>query len=218
MGTPLLEAYHLAGFRRCMTLPDGTKLDIANLHDVRLTAHHRRVLGANATRMRGQPVVRERIGELARHGAELAGIHDGWLLSRIKEMLDVSIADFCRRNDDGSLALDEEGRPIIDMRRTPERLMRCIKSIKWTRDGRPILELVSKEDMIEKLMRHRGLYADRELGRDRADERNVVRTPLPAQSPEQWQQEADAWRAQQAALSGPLGMPLTRFGDGQVRH
>lgn len=223
-GTPILEAYHLAGFKRCMTCEDGTKIDIADLRDVRLTRRQRTVLRANADRMRNQPVVKERIGELARRGAELAGIYDGWILARIKEIADVSIADFCRRNDDGSLALDSEGRPIIDMRRTPERLMRCIKSLKWTRDGRPILELESKEGILDKLMRHRGLYADRDIGAP-ADERSVVRTPLPAQSPEQWQAEADAWRAQQAALagSGSLGMPGSgqpglRPGNGQVRH
>jgi hypothetical protein len=51
-------------------------------------------LKGNILRLRQTAVMPERIAEIAARTGELAEIHDAWILSRIKQLADCSIADF----------------------------------------------------------------------------------------------------------------------------
>jgi hypothetical protein len=50
-------------------------------------------LKGNISRLRQTAVVRERIAEIATRASELAEIQDAWILSRIKQLADCSIAN-----------------------------------------------------------------------------------------------------------------------------
>lgn len=59
--------------------------------------------------------MRERIAEIASRAGELAEIRDAWILSRIKQLADSSLANFLLFDADGKLVVDGLGHPVIDL-------------------------------------------------------------------------------------------------------
>jgi porphobilinogen deaminase len=53
--------------------------------------------------------MRERIAEIATRASELAEIQDAWILARIKQLADCSIANFLLFDARGHLVLDDRG-------------------------------------------------------------------------------------------------------------
>ena len=80
-------------------------------------------LKGNISRLWSTPHMQERIAELAAIATEKAEIDDAWILSRIKQLADCSIANFLLFDAEGKLVLDNRGRPIVDLSNaTPEQL------------------------------------------------------------------------------------------------
>jgi hypothetical protein len=80
-------------------------------------------LTGNISRLRQTAVMRERIAEIAARAAVFAEIHDAWILARIKQLADCSIANFLLFDSQGYLVLDDRGHPIVDLSRvTPEQI------------------------------------------------------------------------------------------------
>jgi hypothetical protein len=117
-------------------------------------------LKGNIARLRQQADIRERIAEIALHSAELAEIYDGWILSDMALFARASIADFCKRDDDGKLVLTDAGLPQLDFTHTAIEQMRVVQKIKRTRYGVE-LEIRDPVNALEKLMRNRGLMRDK---------------------------------------------------------
>ena len=94
-------------------------------------------LKGNISRLAQTAVMRERIAEIAARAAELAEIQDAWILSRIKQLADCSIADFLLFDAQGFLVLDDRGHPIVDLSRvTPEQL-RTVAALEYSQNRRP---------------------------------------------------------------------------------
>ena len=117
-------------------------------------------LKGNISRLRQTVVMRERIAEIAERAAELAEIHDAWILSRIKQLADSSLANFLLFDADGKLALDGLGHPVIDFSRvTPEQL-RTLTALESDQSGRLKLKLRDPVRYLKLLARNRGLLRD----------------------------------------------------------
>ena len=101
--------------------------------------------------------MRERIAEIAARAAELAEINDAWILSRIKELAECSVANFLLFDADGKLVLDNRRRPIVDLSNaTPEQL-RTLTALEYDPNGRLKLKLRDPVRYLELLARNRGL-------------------------------------------------------------
>jgi hypothetical protein len=105
--------------------------------------------------------MRERIAAIASRAAELAEIHDAWILSRIKQLADCSIANFLLLDADGKLVLDNLGRPIVDLSRATDEEMRTVSALEYDQNGRFKLKLRDPVRYLELLARNRGLLHDR---------------------------------------------------------
>jgi hypothetical protein len=116
-------------------------------------------LKGNMARLRQTPQMCERIAELAVRSAELAEIHDGWLLADVKMFAKASFAPFCRRDADGRIEL-RNGLPVLDFSLTSEEHYRLIEELSHTKYG-PKLKLHKPTEALDKLMRHRGLMRDK---------------------------------------------------------
>jgi hypothetical protein len=120
-------------------------------------------LKGNIYRLRGLPHMRERIAELAARAMEFNEIYDAWILARVKMLAEGSLETFFRRDDRGSLVLNEKGEPFIDFRQTSKEQLQTLKKFKYGRFG-PEIEVHGPDTYLDKLMRHRGLLKDRVEG------------------------------------------------------
>jgi hypothetical protein len=118
-------------------------------------------LKGNISRLRQTAVVRERIAEIAARAAELAEIQDAWILARIKQLADSSIADFLLFDADGKLVLDALGHPIVDLSRVTSEQMRTLAVFEYDQSGRLKLKLHDPVRYLKLLARNRGLLRDK---------------------------------------------------------
>ena len=116
-------------------------------------------LKGNMARLRQTPEMMERIAEISLRSAELAEIHDGWLLSDAKFFAQGSLAPFCKRDEEGKIVL-HNGLPQLDFSQASEEQYRLIEELSHTKFG-PKLKIRSPDPYIDKLMRHRGLLRDK---------------------------------------------------------
>lgn len=116
-------------------------------------------LKGNIARLRQDPEICERLAEVAKRSAELAGIYDGWVLADMRLFAEASLADFCRRDENGRIVL-ENGLPVLDFETTPEHKYRVIDELSHTKYGVK-LKVRDPVNALEKLMRHRGLLRDK---------------------------------------------------------
>ena len=112
-------------------------------------------LKGNIARLRYTLAMQERIKELSLHCAELAEIHDLWILEDLKLFARTSLAQFWKVDMKGKPVM-RRGRPVLDLSRATADQLRCIAELR--EDGRPKLHdpLVA----LDRLARHRGLYKD----------------------------------------------------------
>lgn len=148
-------------------------------------------LKGNMARLRQTPQMCERIAELAVRSAELAEIHDGWLLADVKMFAKGSIAPFCKRDADGKIEL-RNGLPVLDFAAATEENYRLIEELSHTKFG-PKLKVHKPLEALDKLMRHRGLMRDKVALTDPSGEAPahyvISERPL---SPEEWERDRAA--------------------------
>jgi hypothetical protein len=128
-------------------------------------------LTGNISRLRHTAVMRERIAEIAARAAELAEIHDAWILSRIKELADSSLANFLLFDADGKLVLDNRGRPIVDLSNATPEQMRTLAALENDQSGRLKLKLRDPVRHLELLARISGLLRNKVALTDSSAER-----------------------------------------------
>jgi hypothetical protein len=114
-------------------------------------------LKGNVSRLRQTAVMRERIAEIAARAGELAEVHDAWILARIKQLADSSIADFLLFDADGKLVLDNCGRPIVDLSNAAAEQFRTLAVFEYDQSGRLKLKLHDPVRYLKLLARNRGL-------------------------------------------------------------
>jgi hypothetical protein len=127
-------------------------------------------LMGNISRLRQTAVMRERIAEMAARAAELAEIQDAWILSRIKQLADTSIANFLLFDEDGKLVLDSRGHPVVDLSRVTPEQMRTLAVFEYDQSGRLKLKLHDPVRYLKLLARNRGLLRDKILPTNAGDE------------------------------------------------
>jgi hypothetical protein len=118
-------------------------------------------LTGNISRLRRTAVVRERIAEIAARAGELAEVNDAWILSRIKQLADCSIADFLLFDADGHLVLDNRGHPIVDLSRATDEQMRTLMSLERDARGRFKLRMRDPIPALKLLAKNRGFLRDK---------------------------------------------------------
>ena len=118
-------------------------------------------LTGNISRLRRKTVMRERIAEIAARAGELAEVHDAWILSRIKQIADSSIANFVVFDADGHLVLDDRGHPIVDLSNATPEQMRTLAVLEYDQNGRFKLRLRDPVRYLKLLARNRGLLRDK---------------------------------------------------------
>jgi hypothetical protein len=118
-------------------------------------------LKGNISRLRRTAVMRERIAEMAARAAELAEIQDAWILSRIKQLADTSIANFLLLDAQGFLVLDDRGHPIVDLSRVTPEQMRTLAVLEYDQSGRLKVRMREPVKYLKLLARNRGLLRDK---------------------------------------------------------
>ena len=118
-------------------------------------------LQGNISRLWHTAVMRERIAEIAAQAAGLAEIHDAWILSRIKQLADSSVANFLLFSSDGKLVLDNRGRPIVDLSHATPEQMRALAGLETDQSGGFKLKLRDPVRYLKLLARNRGLLRDK---------------------------------------------------------
>ena len=118
-------------------------------------------LKGNISRLRQTAVMRERIAEIAARAAELAEIQDAWILSRIKQLADCSIANFLLFDSQGHLVLDNRGHPIVDLSRVTDEQMRTLMSLERDARGRFKLRMRDPIPALKLLAKNCGLLRDK---------------------------------------------------------
>jgi hypothetical protein len=118
-------------------------------------------LTGNISRLRQTAVMRERIAEMAARAAELAEIQDAWILSRIKQLADSSIADFLLFDADGKLVLDSRGHPVVDLSNPTADQLRTLAVFERDQNGGFKLKLRDPVRYLKLLARNRGLMRDK---------------------------------------------------------
>lgn len=116
-------------------------------------------LDGNVTRLLHRPDVRERLAEVAAKSGELAHIYDAWILADLKLFRAGSVAHFWRRDDEGRIALDDEGLPKLDFSNATEEQIRCLSELSYGKHG-PKIKIHDPKGFLEMLGRHRGLWKD----------------------------------------------------------
>lgn len=112
----------------------------------------------NVARIRQYPEVRERIAEISARSAELAEIHDGWILARCALLARSSISRFFRRDPiTGDVMQNKHGFPMFDFSRASEDELQMLKAISFSKNGVRV-ETHAPEPYIDKLGRYRGLW------------------------------------------------------------
>ena len=114
-------------------------------------------LKGNISRLRQTAVMRERIAEIAARAGELAEIQDGWILARIKQLADCSIANFLLFDSQGYLVLDDRGHPIVDLSRVTPDQIRTLAVFEYDRSGRLKLRTRDPISALKLLAKNRGL-------------------------------------------------------------
>ena len=99
--------------------------------------------------------------EIAARVGELAEVHDGWILLRIKQLADCSIANFLLLDADGTLKLDRQGRPQLDFKKVTAKSLRAILGFEFDARGRFKFKLRDPMPALELLARNRGLLLDK---------------------------------------------------------
>ena len=105
--------------------------------------------------------MRERIAEIAARAGELAEVYDAWILSRIKQLADSSVANFLLFDADGKLVLDNRGCPIIDLRNATPEQCRTLAVLEYDQSGRLKVALRDPVRYLQLLARNRGLLRDK---------------------------------------------------------
>ncbi len=118
-------------------------------------------LKGNISRLRHTAVMRERIAEIAARAGELAEMHDAWILSRIRQLADTSIANFLLFDAQGYLVLDDRGHPIVNLSRVTPEQMRTLAVLEYDQSGRLKLKLRDPVRYLRLLARNRGLLRDK---------------------------------------------------------
>ena len=118
-------------------------------------------LKGNISRLRQTAVMQERIAEIAARAAALAEVHDAWILSRIKQLADCSIANFLLFDAEGKLVLDNRGRPIVDLSNATPEQFRTLAALEHDQTGRFKLKLRDPVRYLKLLARNRGLLRDK---------------------------------------------------------
>lgn len=126
-------------------------------------------LKGNVARLRNTAELDERIAELAVKSASLAEIYDGWVLADVKAFAKASIANFCKRDQEGRIVL-VNGLPVLDFTHASEENYRTIDELSHTKYG-PKLKIRDPVSALDKLMRHRGLMRDKVALTDPSGER-----------------------------------------------
>ena len=127
-------------------------------------------LKGNISRLWSTPHMQERIAELAAIATEKAEIDDAWILSRIKQLADCSIANFLRSDAEGKLVLDNRGRPIVDLRNaTPEQCL-CLAVLEYDQSGRLKVALRDPVRYLKLLACNRGLLCGKVTPTDASGE------------------------------------------------
>ncbi len=118
-------------------------------------------LAGNISRLRrNHPEIRERIAELAAIAAEDAAIEDRWILEDLKLFRMATPAWFWKRDARGRLVL-RKGKPQIDFSRASEAQLRCLSEFTVERGGRVKIKVHDPMVAIDKLARHKQLWADK---------------------------------------------------------
>lgn len=90
----------------------------------------------NVARIRQYPIVRERIGEISARSAELAEIHDGWILARCALLARSAVSRFFRRDPvTGEVMQNKHGFPMFDFQRASEDELQMLKAISLKSSG-----------------------------------------------------------------------------------
>jgi hypothetical protein len=71
----------------------------------------------------------------------LAEIQDAWILARINQLADSSIANFLVFDARGHLVLDDRGHPVVDLSRVTAEQMRTLAVFEYDQSGRLKLKL-----------------------------------------------------------------------------
>lgn len=117
-------------------------------------------LKGNIARLRQDQHIVERIAEVAQRSADLAEIYDGWVLADVVMFARGNLADFCKRDVNGALALTHSGLPQLDFSKATPDQFRVIEEFSHTKYG-PKLKMRDPLNALDKLMRHRGLLKDK---------------------------------------------------------
>lgn len=113
----------------------------------------------NVARIRQYPIVRERIGEISARSAELAEIHDGWILARCSLLARSAVSRFFRRDPvTGEVMQNKHGFPMFDFQRASEDELQMLKAISFSKNGVRV-EVHSPEGYLDKLGKYRGLWS-----------------------------------------------------------
>ena len=97
------------------------------------------------------------LAELAAIATEKAEIDDAWILSRIKQLADCSIANFLLFDAEGKLVLDNRGRPIVDLSNATPEQFRTLAVLENDQSGRLKLKLRDPIPALKLLAKNRGL-------------------------------------------------------------
>lgn len=117
-----------------------------------------RSFAPNARRLCQRTDIRERVAELAAQGAELAGIHAGWVLEALSKQARASLAAFMARDEHGNIIKNSRGDPLYDFSQASDDDLRTIKEIKMTKWGpQPVLH--DPQVALDRLGRYLGLWS-----------------------------------------------------------
>jgi hypothetical protein len=117
-------------------------------------------LKGNMARLRQTARMCERIAEIAVRSAELAEIHDGWILRDVALLTKSSLAAFFKRDETGKIVLDGKGLPALDFTAATEEQYRFLEELSYNKFG-PKIKVRDPSVPLDKLMRHRGLMRDK---------------------------------------------------------
>jgi hypothetical protein len=119
-------------------------------------------LAGNISRLRRTPEMQERMAEIIAIAEEDAAIENRWLIADLHLFRKASLANFWKRDRHGKLVL-RRGKPVIDFSRATEEQLRTLASFTTAAKGRVKIEVRDPMQAIDRLARHRDLYADEKV-------------------------------------------------------